>query len=92
MKTLLEDIYAKNERTVEDMIEFCWKFECINPFQYGYCGVVWLILSKECMANNMVPIIVAKDFKLFYYRDYGNGKMRTTNYLTPAMQLRKIIK
>ncbi|SHF98802.1 Fic/DOC family protein [Mariniphaga anaerophila] len=68
MKALLENYNAKDEKTVEDIIEFHWKFECIHPFQDGNGRVGRLVMFKECLANNIVPFIIDEELKLFYYR------------------------
>ncbi len=77
MKILLEAYNAKDKKTMEDLIEFHWKFECIHPFQDGNGRVGRLIMFKECLANNIVPFIIDEDLKLFYYRglrEWENAK------------------
>lgn len=38
------------------------------PFQDGNGRVGRLIMFKECLANNVVPFIIDKELKWFYYR------------------------
>jgi len=80
MEALLENYNAKDERTVEDIIEFHWKFECIHPFQDGNGRVGRLVIFKECLANNIVPFIIDEDLKLFYYRGLQEWE-NTKDYL-----------
>ena len=68
IKDLLSAYHAKKEKTLEDLIDFHQKFERIHPFQDGNGRVGRLILFKECLANGIVPFIIADDLKLFYYR------------------------
>lgn len=77
MKELLVDYYLKEQKTIEDLIEFHQIFEVIHPFQDGNGRVGRLIMFKECLANNIVPFIIDEDLKLFYYRglqEWNNAK------------------
>lgn len=68
MKRLLTEYNAKEEKTLEDILDFHVKFERIHPFQDGNGRVGRLIMFKECLKYNIVPFIIEDNLKLFYYR------------------------
>ena len=68
MKELLLNYHSKEQKKIEDIIDFHQKFEVIHPFQDGNGRVGRLILFKECLTNNIVPFIIDDELKLFYYR------------------------
>ena len=68
MKELLKEYNSKEEKTLEDILDFHVKFERIHPFQDGNGRVGRLIMFKECLKYNIVPFIIEDSLKLFYYR------------------------
>ncbi|KAF2517912.1 Fic family protein [Flavobacterium foetidum] len=68
MKELLHSYHKIKNKTIEEIIDFHYKFEIIHPFQDGNGRVGRLIIFKECLANNIVPFIIDEQLKLFYYR------------------------
>lgn len=81
MKEILTEYNSKEEKTLEDILEFYVKFERIHPFQDGNGRVGRLIMFKECLKYNIVPFIIDDNLKLFYYRglkEWNNEK----GYLT----------
>ncbi len=68
MQELLHDYWNIKEVTVEDIIAFHHRFECIHPFQDGNGRVGRLIMFKECLGHGIVPFIITDDLRLFYYR------------------------
>lgn len=81
IKTILKDYNQKDEHTLEEIIDFHYRFEIIHPFQDGNGRVGRLIMFKECLKNNIVPFIIDEDLKMFYYRglsEWNNEK----GYLT----------
>ncbi len=77
MKKLLEQYNSINNITIEDIIEFHYNFERIHPFQDGNGIVGRLVMLKECLKHNIVPIIITDELKMFYYRglkEYKNEK------------------
>lgn len=81
MKAILTEYNSKENKTLEDILEFHVKFERIHPFQDSNGRVGRLIMFKECLKYNIVPFIVDDNLKLFYYRglkEWNNEK----GYLT----------
>ena len=68
MQRLLKEYNAKNEKTLEDILDLHQQFERIHPFQDGNGRVGRLIMFKECLACGHVPFIITDDLKMFYYR------------------------
>lgn len=81
IKELLTRYNSKQEKTLEDILDFHQKFEAIHPFQDGNGRIGRLIMFKECLANGIVPFIITDELKFFYYRglrEWNNVK----DYLT----------
>ena len=81
MKILLEEYNNKEEKTLEDILDFHVKFERIHPFQDGNGRVGRLIMFKECLKYNIVPFIIDDDLKRVYYRGVKEWN-REKGYLT----------
>ena len=58
--------------TLEDIIEFHYRFEKIHPFGSGNGRVGRMIMFKECLKNNIMPFIVLDNDKPFYLRGLNN--------------------
>ena len=77
MLKLMQWYNSLRKITIEDIIEFHYRFECIHPFQDGNGRVGRIIMFKECLKNNIIPFIILDKDKLFYYRglkEYKNEK------------------
>ena len=68
IKNLIKAYNGQKKLTVNDIIDFHYKFEKIHPFQDGNGRVGRLIIFKECLAHNIVPFIIEDEHKFFYYR------------------------
>ena len=76
--SLLNNYNSKNNITLEDIIDFHYKFECIHPFGDGNGRVGRIIMFKECLKNNIMPFIILDDDKVYYMKglkEYNNDKM-----------------
>ena len=78
--SLLNNYNSKNNITLEDIIDFHYKFECIHPFGDGNGRVGRIIMFKECLKNNIMPFIILDDDKAYSYymkglKEYNNDKM-----------------
>ncbi len=74
IKKLLQRYNNIENKTLEDIIEFHYKFEEIHPFQDGNGRVGRLIMFKECLKYNIVPFIIDDNLKLYYYRGLKEWK------------------
>ena len=77
IKDLLNSYNQKDVHTLEEIIDFHYRFETIHPFQDGNGRVGRLIMFKECLKNNIVPFIIDDSMKMFYYRglsEWGREK------------------
>lgn len=68
MKKLIAQYNVKNTKSLDDLLDFHYKFECIHPFQDGNGRIGRLLLFKECLKYNIVPFIIDEHLKLLYYR------------------------
>ena len=68
MKDLIDKYNEKTDISVEDIIAFHAEFEHIHPFQDGNGRVGRLVMLKECLHHNIIPIIIEDVKKNYYYR------------------------
>lgn len=74
VKSLIECYNNIKNKTLKDIIEFHYRFECIHPFQDGNGRVGRLLMFKECLKYNIVPFIIDDKLKTFYYRGLKEWK------------------
>lgn len=78
MDKLLDEYNSNNNITLENIIDFHYRFERIHPFGDGNGRVGRIIMFKECLKNNIMPFIVLDEDKSYYIRglkEYENDKM-----------------
>lgn len=78
MDKLLDEYNSNNNITLENIIDFHYRFERIHPFGDGNGRVGRIIMLKECLKNNIMPFIVLDEDKSYYIRglkEYENDKM-----------------
>ena len=75
---LLNEYNSKDIVTLEDIIDFHYKFEKIHPFGDGNGRIGRIIMFKECLKNNIMPFIILDENKSYYLRglkEYENDKI-----------------
>ena len=75
---LLFEYNTRRTITLEDIIDFHYRFEKIHPFGDGNGRVGRMIMFKECLKNNIMPFIVLDEDKPYYIRglkEYERDKM-----------------
>lgn len=78
IENLLREYNSRHNVTLEDIIDFHYRFERIHPFGDGNGRVGRIIMFKECLRNNIMPFIVLDENKSYYMRglkEYENDKM-----------------
>lgn len=68
IELLLNEYNSKKNITLEDIVDFHFKFEKIHPFGDGNGRVGRIIMFKECLRNNIMPFIIFDDDKPYYMR------------------------
>ena len=68
MKALLETYNNIESISFDDLLDFHAKYEKIHPFYDGNGRTGRLILFKECLKNNIIPFIIADEYKYEYNR------------------------
>ena len=67
MTELVANYINKENKTLEDILNFHADFEYIHPFQDGNGRVGRMILFRECLKNDIIPVIIKDETKVQYY-------------------------
>lgn len=68
MENLVKSYIEKDDITLADIAKFHVEFEKIHPFQDGNGRVGRMILLKQCLDANIIPVIIRDENKMEYYR------------------------
>lgn len=75
LEKLLDWYYKLNNVTLKEIAEFHLKFETVHPFQDGNGRIGRFIILKQCIENNINPILITEE-NVTEYRKSMNGKMQ----------------
>ena len=67
MPKRIEELVVNKVVTIEDIARFHVEFERIHPFQDGNGRVGRMIILKQCLDNNLIPIIILASDQEQYY-------------------------
>ena len=79
MAELLEEYNKLEIITLEDIAKFHVAYESIHPFQDGNGRTGRIIIFKECLKNNIFPLIIEDERKQEYY-DSLNEAQKNNDY------------
>ena len=79
MAELLEEYNKLEIITLEDIAKFHVAYESIHPFQDGNGRTGRIIIFKECLKNNIFPLIIEDERKQEYY-DALNEAQKNNDY------------
>ncbi len=68
LDNLLKEYNNLEKITLEDIINFYYRFELIHPFGNGNGRVGRMIMFKECLRNNIMPFIVLDSDRNHYMK------------------------
>ena len=66
MNELLQE-YEGSSKNLEEIMRYHAVFEKIHPFQDGNGRVGRMLIFKECLRNDIIPLIIENDRKAEYY-------------------------
>ncbi len=92
MNNLLSWYNSIKDKTLEEILEFHYRFECIHPFQDGNGRVGRLIMFRECLKNNIVPFIVFDKIKAQYYEGLSKWKTDKTKLIDVCLKCQEEFK
>lgn len=74
MDSLLKKYNKKGEVSLEDIVDFHFRFETIHPFSDGNGRIGRMIMFKECLKNNIVPFVVLDQYRAEYINGLNKYK------------------
>lgn len=75
IRKLLDEYQNKEEIKLMDVAEFHARFENIHPFQDGNGRVGRMVLLKQCLDHNLVPVIIRDVNKAEYIRCLNKAQL-----------------
>lgn len=76
VEKLMEELFIRGIRTIEEIAEFHAEFEQIHPFSDGNGRVGRLILIAQLLRNGYAPAIITAKLKHKYYKSLQNAQLK----------------
>lgn len=89
VKTEMEKLllwYNDTSKTLENIAQFHARFEKIHPFQDGNGRVGRLIIFRECLVNNICPIVIKGEQRLVYIKALKSAQAGDVSALVRLFQ------
>lgn len=73
MNTLMDN-FSNRKLSIKDIAQFHAQFENIHPFQEGNGRVGRMIILKQCLDNDLTPIIIRNENRLIYMKHLNDAQ------------------
>lgn len=86
----LMDAYLSATASIENIVAFHWRFECIHPFQDGNGRTGRMIMFRECLHHGIDPFICIDELKRDYYlglQTFAESRTTLLSYVERMQEL-----
>lgn len=92
LECLLEEYDKKNNKILEDLLDFHYAFEKIHPFSDGNGRIGRMILFKECLKHQVLPFVILDQHKDFYIKGLKEYKTNKEDLIDICLNEQKTYK
>ena len=92
LECLLEEYDKKNNKILEDLLDFHYAFEKIHPFSDANGRIGRMILFKECLKHQVLPFVILDQHKDFYIKGLKEYKTNKEDLIDICLNEQKTYK